>query len=44
MLVTNDLITHGSWPMRLVDNCEIAEDGLVRTIIIRTKGGVKKGM
>ncbi|CAH8543715.1 unnamed protein product [Schistosoma margrebowiei] len=40
VIVASDISTRGKWPLGVVEDCEIDDDGRVRTVVVRTNGGL----
>ncbi|KAH9593640.1 hypothetical protein MS3_00000508 [Schistosoma haematobium] len=40
VIVASDISTRGKWPIGVVEDCEIDDDGRVRTVVVRTNGGL----
>ncbi|CAH8818888.1 unnamed protein product [Schistosoma curassoni] len=40
VIVASDISTRGKWPSGVVEDCEIDDDGRVRTVVVRTNGGL----
>ncbi|CAH8612557.1 unnamed protein product [Schistosoma margrebowiei] len=40
VIVDSDISTCGKWPLGVVEDCEIDDDGRVRTVVVRTNGGL----
>lgn len=41
-LVTTDTFSRARWSLGIVDNCLSSEDGLLRTVVVRTSNGIYK--
>ncbi|CAH8548192.1 unnamed protein product [Schistosoma haematobium] len=40
VIVASDISTRGKWPLGVVEDCKIDDDGRVRTVVVRTNGGL----
>ena len=42
VLIVDSQLPRYRWPIGVVDSCEVSSDGMVRSVIIRTKEGKLK--